>query len=138
VRLIKFRAWDDVNKLMLDSECDGLFIHFDGELNSMDENGDISGTANTRQLQIMQYTGLTDKHGQEIYEGDVVRLQTYGESGDALESDDCVTAKVQYRKNHFSLLDKDGDHWTEWFTHYLEDVEVIGNIHENPDLLKEA
>jgi len=87
---------------------------------------------------LMQYTGLKDKNGKMIYEGDICFIQIYDNSGNPSE-DESFNTKVVFRKNAFQLVDKDGDTWTEWLTVYKgEDTEVIGNIYENSELLKEG
>ncbi len=73
-----------------------------------------------------QYTGLTDKDGKRIFEGDVVRGTDRG--GRFPE----VSGYVGHRDGSFVIF---GD----FMTHYRwldYDVEVIGNIHDNPELLK--
>lgn len=76
---------------------------------------------------IEQYTGLKDKNGKEIYEGDIV-VNTYYDDGEmykVLWVDDSVAFGME------SLDDM------ELYKLPLESLEVIGNIHENPELLEE-
>ena len=77
-----------------------------------------------------QYTGLTDKNGKKIFEGDVVKVKdalNWGTSGTFIGS-------VGFGDASFRIE-------TDTSTHYRwqdYDCEVIGNIHDNPELLKEA
>lgn len=70
-----------------------------------------------------QFTGLHDKNGKEIYEGDIIRYDMGGEC----EVSYCVGGGFAGFDLSPAFHDEE---------HHLTDVEVIGNIHDNPELLK--
>ena len=77
-----------------------------------------------------QYTGLTDKNGKRIFEGDIAKV---------LQGKDKDIAYVGFENGAFMLYPKTGNIyertlWEYWYNDW--DVEVIGNIHENPELLE--
>lgn len=134
-REIKFRAWDERNKKMMTSHLiwgentvclDGIMYESTSESTHLD---DISV--------LMQYTGLKDKNGVEIYEGDILtddishrNINTVVRFGQHMTSDDYYASPA----NGWFLEgdDKDGRSLTE---DMQLDYEVIGNIYENPELL---
>ena len=69
-----------------------------------------------------QFTGLSDKSGKEIYEGDIVRIT------------DAPTIKGEVVWQYLAWQMKDGGMLSNFDTNYLE---IIGNIHQNPELIEE-
>ncbi len=88
-----------------------------------------------------QYTGLTDKNGVKIFEGDVVKY-IYGEHFSDDEKPEDAEAQykrqdvVRYTNGEFFPVPMREDAGDEWYSYGLFDFEVIGNIHDNPKLLE--
>ncbi len=86
-----------------------------------------------------QYTGLTDKNGKKIFEGDIC---TYPDgyvdyAGDGVETLSIGVVTWDSKQPSFYITENIGVEWEEiWDS--LDEITVIGNIHDNPDLLKES
>jgi len=118
-REIKFRAWDKENEEMYDVAMIDVET---GEVAYTDHPTGYNADALLEQVELMQYTGLKDKNGKEIYEGDILK--------------DCDTREIKtviWHKNCFILRDTKG--FYQW-TYFEDEHEVIGNIYENSDLLE--
>lgn len=83
---------------------------------------------------LMQFTGLLDKNGKEIYESDIVRFSQHRKYHGAFDGD-------EHYERTFIIEWREGGFWGKDSQIKLRDIagefsEVIGNIYENPDLLK--
>lgn len=126
MREIKFRAWSKLLNKMLSQEDLNKTLK---DLTKIEYIAGIFLPLNS-DVEVMQYTGLKDSNGNEIYEGDIVKIEDYfGEDIIGRVIYDEATAGYVFHKgnerNYFQMtLD------LEDYVHY-----VIGNIYENKDLL---
>lgn len=136
MRELKFRVWDKKRKRMFvattinASGCASVFI--DGELYLLP----------AEQIELMQYTGLKDKNDKEVCDGDIVKcyspadepclaVVTYGLMPDVGDHE-CCPCKIGFYLDEKVYFDEDFGEDDDY-----GDLEVIGNIHENADLLEE-
>ncbi|MDK0941198.1 YopX family protein [Clostridium perfringens] len=126
-REIKFRGWDSVNEVMLPVES----INFREGYVSLNE-GDNSLTDTLEMIELMQYTGLKDKNRKEIYEGDILSIKIY--SGDKV----IVEGKtvVEFKDGCFGVIWGHDKAFLSLNSFFKAKFEVIGNIYENPELLR--
>ena len=107
---------------------------------SLDENGSLNifhaYRNNDEDYIIMQHTGLKDKKCREIYEGDIVKYKEKTECEGKITEKICM---VKYTRYGFTPFIFERDVWEDcWYTIKISDIEIIGNIYENPELLKEG
>ena len=124
MREIKFRIFDKKNKKIL--EVDTLFIN-EGMFKPV--GGDeysVYNYNNAYYSKLMQYTGLKDKNGVEIYEGDIVRYE-FNKLNYRIEFVNAEFTARRFYQNIENLYPTEFD--------YGKECEVIGNIYENPELL---
>jgi hypothetical protein len=99
-------------------------------------NGDYFHPTQVSPNTVGQYTGLKDKDGREIYEGDI--LQYIGKRRDNMNK--VYRRKVVFHEGMFALLSKELPVYSALNYHCMEDGRsawsVIGNIHDNPELIK--
>lgn len=112
MREIKFRAWAKEEHEMI--QANTLAFEEYAPLGCLLNDGD--------DLIIMQYTGLKDKNGKEIYEGDIIKLPEDGEE---------KIYYIKYSQNRLGFTLNNGCGFALAYG-----IEVIGNIYENSELLE--
>lgn len=126
-RLIEFRCWDINNKTMRDMPVflkgEKVYILRSGGL----FNPDGTVLFETKEFIVTQFTGLFDKNGKKIFEGDIVTNNYFS----------FTNKPVVYSENGFTLeMGKNSILACNPEEGWWEDCEIIGNVFENPDLLK--
>jgi len=131
MRKIKFRVWHKFTHLMatvdmLDFTLDAYRAHDDV----------FSGSGHFADIEIMQFTGLLDMHGKEVYEGDIVNPYGYPYDASKLVAFNHHEV-VRYDEQGLLLPfhESTGYESETWIDDYAK-YEIIGNIHENPELVK--
>ena len=117
----RYRAWDSWRKRM--SVVDRIYIDTEG-VRLYDDFGEY--WRNFRDIELMQSTGLKDKNGKEIFEGDIVKMAK------DVYSEPTYYEVVRHRGGAYRLESK--QHGCElWLRH--TNCEVVGNVYENKELL---
>lgn len=136
----KFKIWDKTRNKMLTSNCGAFLLTQEGNA-VFHQNGNNPLEALIEQIdyEVLMYTGLKDKNGTEIYEGNIIRTHEnriqkviWHNNGFKLE----YKFKRSYRgesywetRKDIELSETNNKRWG---------IKVIGNIYENPELLKEG
>jgi len=124
MRTIKFRS---------QRNCDGKLVYGDLEnspigkfcrIHEYKDNGYYKGQVDVDPDTIGQFTGLTDKNGNDVYEGDILRYPLSGKT--------------------YQVVFKDGIFWGEGdngcgcAAHFFPSCEIVGNIYDNPEMIKKG
>lgn len=130
MRELKFRAWDEVNEKML--VVDELRLRNREAKNScVFVKGRGWLEAGKPEL-VMQFTGLHDKNGREIYEGDIIEFATWNFG---LVGQPRTTHRMVEWEPSIICGDMENE-CAGYSTDYFRESTVIGNIYENPELLQ--
>ena len=133
-REIKFRAWDKNKKVFIPTDLWAIvstdFNAFGIMLKDWEDYKEGEYFYETSQ-ELSQFTGLTDKNGKEIYEGDLLRWSIWilGSNFERLSSKKINAVEWSSKKGKFFIGSE------LWDLGAYSDIEIIGNIYENPNLL---
>jgi len=134
MREIKFRAWDKKNKIMgnvliidhVGEATEGLVIEHKKVAYDLDFKKDYI---------LMQYTGLKDKDGKEIYEGDIVKISHRYKGRKHTGAIIWNVYEWHVANFYFSHYDNPASAFSEGTNNKDVKFEIIGNIYENPELV---
>lgn len=152
MRPIKFRAFDkdsgsmyyDVNlifaqhdwpKVMKKGEL--LYLQHEDwvEDGEPEDNYNCTGQVDPGEMELMQFTGLHDKNGKEIWEGDVVYIESHADDGSDMEFGSSMKKVVFENGCFYAGYPLNSNRWLKGSQLLHEICEVLGNIYENPELL---
>ena len=120
MREIKFRVWDNNKMCKVEGFVNGKpFVDF--RYDNDFEQYEIMDYQVLDGNNLMQYTGMKDKNGKEIYEGDIVSYFK-----DEL-------AEIKFINGCFAIK---SNSYIDYFNQIIAEIEVVGNIYESKDLLK--
>ena len=129
-RTFKFRVWDKPTKTWWKTLCGLLFYpRVIGNAKDATGIGDLMGLEkqSDKFVAVTQFTGLLDKNGREIYEGDIVSEFVEDKEGDYIKK-----SVVEFVNGGFLI---DATDCGTLLSLYHNHIEVIGNIFENPEFL---
>lgn len=134
--MIKFRVWDKLTQKYWNIEN----WHFEDEYLDLIEPGvSICDPRIERiwrkqgDVEIMQYTGLTDVNGKDIYEGDIIVSKPNELTFESPKIGVVKRSKISAGWSYITATDE----YNIWTSGKYRTYEVIGNVHANPELLEE-
>ena len=131
--MIKFRAWNGYRKLMADyvsaiqnGDTQGTPSSVNVIVNRKNETWDIEND----DVELLQYTGLKDVNGKEIYESDIIKSSyKYAQP---------KVSQIIIENGNSYILGEDLATGNEMLvSDHISEIKVIGNVHANPELLEE-
>lgn len=130
MREIKFKFWDKKENKMY-TNCLNLAISSNGNVSELKYHEDDYfsgvewvGSAYSEHIIPLRYTGLKDKNGKEIYEGDIFNNGNFN-------------VEIYYEESTASFLIRGGFLSGDDWAFSAQEIEIIGNIYETPKLLEE-
>ncbi|MGQ4030868.1 YopX family protein [Streptococcus suis] len=124
----KFRAWDKVSHAWRHD----IYIGLDGLVKDLSRAGEEPFELPLDNVILMQSTGLFDKNGKEIFEGDVVVVY------DELNEFESEVYEIVYSQDNLAWIFYDNESHDFYLisTCTWDELEIIGNAHQNPELLE--
>lgn len=129
----KFRAWDK----RFSEFVEDFFVSEDGKIYKKTKDtgyGFAISRETSNKIILMQSTGLKDKNGQEIFEGDIVQFEDCYEVSDFLYIN---TGIIEWCQGGFHVTNRDSVLMEDLLDGDSLDITIIGNIYENPEFLEE-
>ena len=126
----KYRMWNEITSRL--HSVDGLY--FDSEVAQYKDEVGVSRFIKFKNAILMQSTGLKDKNGKEIFEGDVV---ANGKDVMCMKRHDTLGFYVEQKGEVQFIADgMDLEEFEEDAKEIADSIEILGNIYENPELLE--
>ena len=115
MRIIKFRAWSESIHIFYETNETMSMLH---SIAIKEESFDS--------VVFEQFTGLLDRNGKEIFEGDILRFNVVSDYYQPAKTDQTGVVEFKYGSYSFG----------SWCSIWCHELKIIGNIHENPELTK--
>lgn len=125
---LKFRAWLKIGNPLSDDNwisINKLYFSGNSVVGIEDKEGELYGL---KEIELMQFTGLKDKKGKEIYEGDILKFKEWSWSRRRGNTYKDFYVKVVWGYAGFTIEGTS-------YTLMMEEGEIVGNVYETPELL---